>query len=81
MKTLILVSALCLGAAAQSQSNVVCPEHSQHEKNDEHAGGVDKRGDQAMGFSHETTDHHFLLLPDGGIIEVKIKADHDNATR
>jgi hypothetical protein len=47
----------------------------------EHAAGVDSRGDHAMGFSHETTAHHFTLLPDGGIIEVDIKADRDYATR
>jgi hypothetical protein len=34
-----------------------------------------------MGFSHETTAHHFTLLPDGGIIEVDIKADQDDPTR
>ena len=35
----------------------------------------------AMGFSHETTTRHFTLLPDGGIIEVDIKADQDPPTR
>jgi hypothetical protein len=34
-----------------------------------------------MGFSHETTAHHFTLLPDGGIIEVEINAEQDDATR
>jgi hypothetical protein len=29
-----------------------------------------------MGFSHEKTQHHFLLLPDGGTIQVDI--DHEN---
>jgi hypothetical protein len=48
---------------------------------DPHAAGVDMRGDHAMGFSHETTTHHFALLSDGGIIEVDTKADHDDATR
>jgi hypothetical protein len=48
---------------------------------DQHAAGVDMRGDHAMGFSHETTAHHFALLSDGGIIEVDIKADQDDATR
>jgi hypothetical protein len=48
---------------------------------DPHAAGVDMRGDHAMGFSHDATAHHFTLLPDGGIIEVDIKADRDDATR
>jgi len=55
--------------------------HDQHQKPGDHAAGVDNRGDHAMGFSHETTAHHFTLLPDGGIIEVDIKIDHDDATR
>jgi len=55
--------------------------HEQHEKNADHNAGVDSRGDHAMGFSHETTTHHFTLLGDGGIIEVSIKAEHDEATR
>lgn len=48
---------------------------------DPHAAGVDMRGDHAMGFSHDATAHHFTLLPNGGIIEVDIKADRDDATR
>ncbi|MGA2534837.1 MAG: hypothetical protein ABSF53_02390 [Terracidiphilus sp.] len=55
--------------------------HDQYQKSDDHAAGVDNRGDHAMGFSHENTAHHFTLLPDGGIIEVDIKADQDDATR
>lgn len=44
-----------------------------------HVAGVDRRGDVAMGFSHEKTQHHFRLFPDGGSIDivVKNKADHD----
>jgi hypothetical protein len=34
-----------------------------------------------MGFSHEATAHHFRLLADGGVIEVDIKSEHDDATR
>jgi hypothetical protein len=55
--------------------------HDQHQGDNDHATAVGSRGDHAMGFSHETTAHHFTLLPDGGIIEVDIKADHDDATR
>jgi len=39
------------------------------------------RGDHAMGFSHETTAHHFILLADGGTISVETRGDHDDATR
>jgi hypothetical protein len=48
---------------------------------DKHAAGVDMRGDHAMGFSHETSKHHFELLPDGGIIKVGALGVTDTATR
>jgi hypothetical protein len=48
---------------------------------DQHAAGVDTRGDHAMGFSHENTKHHFELLGDGGIIEVDANNETDTATR
>ncbi|HYM59868.1 MAG TPA: hypothetical protein VEZ11_03130 [Thermoanaerobaculia bacterium] len=46
----------------------------------DHAAGVDTRGDQAMGFSHATTTHHFRLLATGGAIEVTANdaADHES---
>jgi hypothetical protein len=70
MKALVITSILCLAAGVQVQS-----------ADEQHAAGVDKRGDHAMGFSHETTAHHFTLLPDGGVIAVDAKAEHDDATR
>jgi hypothetical protein len=48
---------------------------------DAHAAGVDARGDHAMGFSHETTAHHFLLSQSGGAIEVDAKDTEDVTTR
>jgi hypothetical protein len=48
---------------------------------DPHAAGVDARGDHGMGFSHETTNHHFRLLADGGVIEAEAKSETDAATR
>lgn len=36
----------------------------------DHHQGVDQRGDQHMGFSHEKTTHHFRLAAKGGSIEV-----------
>ena len=81
MKTLVLISALCLAAGAKAQMTMESPMHDQHQKAGDHAAEVDNRGDHAMGFSHETTTHHFTLLPDGGTIEVSIKAEQDDATR
>jgi hypothetical protein len=47
----------------------------------QHQQGVEKRGDQAMGFSHQMTSHHFLLTKDGGIIEVEADDPNDKASR
>ena len=71
MKALLLVGLSCL---------VVCPVFT-HAQTDPHAAGVDHRGEHAMGFSLETTRHHFELLPDGGIIEVDVNDEKDTATR
>ena len=37
---------------------------------DNHFAGVNARGDQGMGFSHEKTTHHFHLFTDGGSVEI-----------
>jgi hypothetical protein len=52
-----------------------------HEHDSGHHAGVTQRGDQAMGFSHETTTHHFRLLSDGGAIEVTANDPNDTANR
>jgi hypothetical protein len=44
-----------------------CPRHDQHAA---HHAVVESHGDQAMGFPHEKTTHHFRILPDGGAIEI-----------
>src|SRR4051794_38930785 len=60
-----------------------CPMHAEHAKHaaaSDHAAGVDARGDQAMGFSHETTNHHFRSKDDGGSIEATVKDSADTAS-
>ncbi|HEX5707369.1 MAG TPA: hypothetical protein VFX96_08740 [Pyrinomonadaceae bacterium] len=50
----------------------------------EHAGhlaGVNARGEKAMGFSQTETTHHFLLMRDGGAIQVEANAAGDTANR
>src|SRR6266700_2208148 len=47
-----------------------CPMHKQHASADSHHEMVNMHGDQAMGFSHATTTHHFRMSPNGGTIEV-----------
>ena len=46
-----------------------------------HHAGVDARGDQAMGFDHDRTTHHFLLSRDGGSIEIRANDEKDTESR
>ena len=55
-------------------------QHEGHAQHDRHAG-VNERGDKAMGFSHEKTTHHFILLKDGGTIDVSANDANDEASR
>jgi len=58
-----------------------CRMQDQYHVSPDHAAGVDMRGDHAMGFSHETAAHHFVLLPDGGIICLETRRENDEVTR
>jgi hypothetical protein len=76
MTTLYPLAALliCVGyipASAQQTSST----------DSEHFRSVDKRGDTAMGFSHEMTSHHFLLFKDGGAVEVEADNPNDAASK
>jgi len=79
---LIVVLPFCLGTSTYAQdankhdSMQSCPMHTQHSEDSHHAG-VEKHGDQAMGFSHDTTTHHFRLAADGGAIEVTANDAND----
>src|ERR1041385_1741956 len=42
---------------------------------------MNKRGDQAMGFDHLKTTHHFRLAKDGGSIEVEANDVKDEQSR
>ncbi len=50
-------------------------------QHDDHHAGVNKRGDQVMGFAHDKTTHHFRLQTDGGRIEVEAKDPDDTKSR
>ena len=55
-----------------------CPMHQQHAQNPSpHQSDVEKHGDQAMGFPHDKTTHHFRLYSDGGAIEVSANDSSD----
>ncbi|MFN7947648.1 MAG: hypothetical protein U0Z53_20025 [Blastocatellia bacterium] len=81
---LLLVTAATVTRAQQSHDN--CPMHAAHQKKSEagahdHHAGVNKRGDEAMGFSQQKTTHHFRLKTDGGAIEVAANDSNDSASR
>jgi len=57
-----------------------CPMHAQHAAASSHYASVDEHGDDAMGFSHEKTTHHFLLWTNGGRIEVTANELADKAS-
>ena len=61
-------------------SLIFSAQQTQHGEED-HAAGIDRRGDHEIGFSHDKTAHHFILLPDGGSIEVLVGNPNDSATR
>ncbi len=68
-----------------------CPMHAQHMaagksamSGDSHhsASGatLEGRGNAAMGFEQSKTTHHFLLRPDGGVIQVQANDPKDSAS-
>lgn len=48
---------------------------------EDHHKGVEQRGDQMMGFSHDKTTHHFRIYADGGAIEVTANDPNDTESR
>lgn len=42
---------------------------------------MNKRGDQAMGFDHLKTMHHFIMASDGGSIQVEANDEKDKQSR
>src|SRR5690242_2351567 len=69
------------GTFAQQQKSATqpspTPETGMH---DAHAK-MNERGASGMGFSQTATTHHFLLMPDGGVIQVTANDSADEATR
>ena len=56
----------------------MCPKHQEHMKEaSQRQADVEKHGDQAMGFPHDKTTHHFHLSADGGAIEVTVNDSKD----
>jgi hypothetical protein len=82
MKHFVIALALLLALPVFAQeakpddSMKDCPMHDQHAA---HHAVVETHGDQAMGFPHDKTTHHFRLLSDGGAIEVAANDANDKA--
>ena len=77
MKTLAALL-LCVGIQLAAQDMQSCPMHKEQlNKLHQHQAGVEKHGDEAMGFPQDKTTHHFRLYADGGAIEVTAKDEKD----
>jgi len=78
MKTIVALFLFCgLQLAAQDMES--CPMHKEHMKEaSQHQADVEKHGDEAMGFPHDKTTHHFRLYSDGGAIEVTVNDSQDS---
>jgi hypothetical protein len=68
-----MIVVLTLSAYSQQQDSPASPSGKHCE--------MEKRGDDAMGFSHEKTTHRFLLFSDGGAIEVRANDPADKTSR
>ncbi|HEY6306241.1 MAG TPA: hypothetical protein VI488_07240 [Candidatus Angelobacter sp.] len=77
MKTVIAIL-LSYGLQLGAQDMTSCPAHKeQTNQPSQHQAEVVKHGDQAMGFPHDKTTHHFRLYADGGAIEVTANDSKD----
>jgi hypothetical protein len=74
MRITAALTVLVLASAIQSQQANPQTTEQQH-------AAMMKRGDTGMGFSHEKTTHHFLLLKDGGTIQVSANDPKDDTSR
>ena len=70
-----------LSVKAQPQQKNPSPSPAPTGMADMQDGKMNERGDQVMGFDHTKTTHHFLLLPDGGAIEVVANSSQDTESR
>ena len=74
MKIIAILTVVVFASAIQThQPSTTTPE-------EQHAAMM-KRGEAGMGFSQDKTTHHFLLLKDGGAIQVSANDPKDDATR
>jgi len=81
MKT-VIAFLLVGGLQLVAQDMQSCPMHKEHMKEiPQHQADVEKHGDEAMGFPHDKTTHHFRLSSDGGAIEVTVDDANDSQNK
>jgi hypothetical protein len=68
--SLLLFALPVFGQEATHDDLKDCPMHAQHVAKS-HQTLVESHGDQAMGFPHDKTTHHFRMEVNGGAIEVR----------
>jgi TusA-related sulfurtransferase len=76
----IVLSLLVLtapGLAQQTKEDGTMKDCPMHEQHSGHHAVVESHGDQAMGFPHDATTHHFRLMSNGGVIEVRANNPDD----
>ena len=73
----LIVLVLLSGIQLASQDMKSCPMHTQHMKDAQHQADLEKHGDEAMGFPHDATTHHFQMSQDGGAIEITVNDSKD----
>jgi hypothetical protein len=76
--SLLLLALPVFGQDAKQDDMKDCPMRSQHSAQS-HQAVVESYGDQAMGFPHDKTTHHFRMVADGGAIEVSVNDSGDKA--
>jgi TusA-related sulfurtransferase len=78
MKTIVAFLVFS-GLQLAGQDMEHCPMHKEHVNgHSQYDTNVQKHGDEAMGFSHDKTTHHFRLYSDGGAIEVTADDSKDS---
>jgi hypothetical protein len=78
MKT-VVAFLLFGGLQLAAQDMQPCPMHKEQMKGaSQHQADVEKHGDEAMGFPHDKTAHHFRLYSDGGAIQVTVNDSKDS---
>jgi hypothetical protein len=75
---LLLLALPVFGQDTKQDDMKDCPMHAQHSAQS-HQAAVENHGDQAMGFPHDKTTHHFRMAADGGAIEVTANDSGDKA--